>query len=220
MESAFRDIALSPDFRVIETLRWDGARAVRATRHLDRVAASCAALGIPFDRAGARAQLDSVKSRTPRRLRLTIAPDGACALSHAPLAPVSPPWRVTLATQRLDPADPWLRHKTTRRGLYDTARALMPEGIDEVIFANTQGEICEGAITNIFFDLGAGLCTPPLRCGLLPGVLRAELLDSGTCREETLPLERLEEARLWVGNSLRGLIPARFVGTTTSSEPR
>lgn len=212
MESAFRNIALTPDFRVIETLRWDGTQAVRAERHIARMAASCAALAIPFDPESARAELDAVTSRTPRRLRLTVAPDGTRALADGPLAPVSPPWHLALASQRLDPGDIWLRHKTTRRALYDAARAAMPEGIDEVIFANTDDAVCEGAITNLFFDLGDGMRTPPLRSGLLPGVLRAEMLERGTCREQALPLERLAQARLWVGNSLRGLIPARLIG--------
>jgi 4-amino-4-deoxychorismate lyase len=48
--------------------------------------------------------------------------------------------------------------------------------------------------------------TPPLSCGLLPGVLRAEL----ACAEEILRAEDLPQVRLWVGNALRGLIPAVF----------
>jgi 4-amino-4-deoxychorismate lyase len=59
----------------------------------------------------------------------------------------------------------------------------------------------------VFFDRGQGMRTPPLSCGVLPGVLRAEL----ACPEEVLMAEDLPGMRLWVGNALRGLIPARFV---------
>jgi 4-amino-4-deoxychorismate lyase len=76
-----------------------------------------------------------------------------------------------------------------------------------VIFLNERGEVCEGTITNLFFDRGRGLRTPPLACGLLPGVLRSEL----GCPEEVLPAAELPRVRLWLGNALRGLIPARHV---------
>ena len=55
------------------------------------------------------------------------------------------------------------------------------------------------------------LLTPPLACGLLPGVLRARLLREGRAREAVLRPADLAARRLFVGNSLRGLIPARLV---------
>jgi 4-amino-4-deoxychorismate lyase len=78
--------------------------------------------------------------------------------------------------------------------------------VDEVIFLNQHDQVCEGAITTLFFDRGQGLRTPPLTCGLLPGVLRAELHP----REEVLLARDLPHVQLWVGNALRGLIPARL----------
>lgn len=105
---------------------------------------------------------------------------------------------------------PLLRHKTTERTLYERTRAALPDGIDEALFLNTRGEVAEGTITNIFADLGDGLLTPPLASGCLPGILRAELLASGRAREATLKVEDLSDARLYMGNALRGLIPARL----------
>lgn len=219
MESPFRDPGLSPgeasalevpSLEVIETLAWDGRAAPRAARHLDRAQATCRALGFPFDRAAAEALLAGVTAPEPRRLRLTFHADGAARLTLAPLPPPAAEWVVALAPVRLDPDDPWLRRKTSRRALYDTARANLPAGVDEAIFANRRGEICEGTISNLFFDMGSGLRTPPLACGLLPGVLRAELLETGRAREAVLTLADLGSARLWCGNALRGLIPARL----------
>lgn len=105
-------------------------------------------------------------------------------------------------------ADPRLAHKTTDRALYDRARAALPAGVDEYLFLNERGEAAEGTITTLFFDLGDGLRTPPLSSGCLPGCLRAELLATGRAREEPLPASLLPRAKLWMGNSLRGLIPA------------
>ena len=64
----------------------------------------------------------------------------------------------------------------------------------------------DGTITTVFFDRGQGLRTPPLTSGLLPGVLRAEI----GCPEEVLLAQDLPQVRLWVGNAVRGLIPAAF----------
>ena len=33
---------------------------------------------------------------------------------------------------------------------YDAARAALPAGVDEVVFLNERGEVCEGTITNVF----------------------------------------------------------------------
>jgi 4-amino-4-deoxychorismate lyase len=115
-----------------------------------------------------------------------------------------------LAQTRLDSRDPWLTVKTTHRPAYDAARAALPPGIDEVLFQNERGEVCDGTITTVFFDRGQGLRTPPLVAGLLPGVLRAAQL-AGPVQEETLLARDLPQVRLWVGNSLRGMIPARWV---------
>ena len=89
------------------------------------------------------------------------------------------------------------------------ARAALPAGLDEVVFLNERGEVCDGTITTVFFDRGAGMRTPPLACGLLPGVLRAEL----AVPEEVLLAGDLPKVRLWVGNALRGLIPAVWAGS-------
>jgi 4-amino-4-deoxychorismate lyase len=102
--------------------------------------------------------------------------------------------------------------KTTRRPAYDAARAAMPAGLDEVVFLNERDEVCDGTIMTLFFDRGQGLRTPPLTCGLLPGVLRASLLDGGAVQEDILLARDLPHVRLWVGNSLRGLVPAVWAG--------
>ena len=85
---------------------------------------------------------------------------------------------------------------------------------DEVILLNERGEVCEGTITNIFADPGDGvLLTPAPACGLLPGVLRGELLDGGRAREAVLgPADLMDAKGVFVGNSLRGLVPARLAG--------
>ena len=211
MEGALRRLAPA-GLKVIETLRFEqGAGFIRLQRHMARCAATCARLGVPFQPAQMIKALQGAAPPPLARMRVTVDLDGGLEAMAAPFAPQAPGtvWRLALSPHRLDPADPWLQVKTTRRALYDDARACAPDDIDEVVFANTAGRLCEGAITNLFFDFGDGLVTPPLSDGLLPGVLREEMLATGACREASVALADLPQARrLFVGNSLRGLIAA------------
>jgi 4-amino-4-deoxychorismate lyase len=210
VEGTLRDAARDDSLRLIETLLWDGARFPRLAGHLARLEASAARLGFACDAAAVRTALAGAVRAVPLRVRLTLAADGAVAVTVADLPPARADWRIGLAQARLRSDDPWLRVKTTRRAVYDAARAGLPADMDELIFQNERGEVCDGTITTVFFDRGAGLRTPPLSSGVLPGVLRAGLLDTGMCREEVLMVSDLPQVRLWVGNALRGRMRAVF----------
>lgn len=215
MESAFRDTfpdGLSTDFRVIETLGHAPGDCVRRLdRHLDRMTQTCARLGIAFDREQAAHLLAGVSGSQPLRLRLTVAPDGKIALQQAAMPPARQSWRVAIAPDTVWSGDPWLSVKTTQRALYDHWRAAMPAGIDEMLFCNETGALCEGTITNLFVETEDGLLTPPRSSGVLPGVLRQELLEGGRAREAALHPRDLHHAQaIWLGNSLRGLIRAEL----------
>ena len=206
MESAFRD----PELRLIETFGWDGSAYPRLARHLARMRASAEVLGFPCEPELLRTALPVAPDAHPLRLRLTLSRQGEVELSSAPLAQRPPQWHVAIAHVRVSSADPRLAHKTTDRALYDQTRARLPQGIDEMLFLNERDEVGEGTITNVFFDLGNGLSTPPLSSGCLPGCLRAELIETGQAREAVLRVSDLPFATLFVGNSLRGLIAARL----------
>ena len=202
MEGALRGGA--GDVRLIETLLWDGAAFPRLALHLARLARGAAELGFPCDLAAVERALFAAVGDAALRVRLTLGAAGDVEVAVAALPAGKAEWRLGLAAERLASDDPWLRVKTTRRAAYDAARAALPAGLDEVVFLNERGEVCDGTITTVFFDRGAGMRTPPLACGLLPGVLRAEM----AVPEEVLLAEDLPRVRLWVGNALRGLIPA------------
>jgi 4-amino-4-deoxychorismate lyase len=212
LESPLYETAGS-DLKVIETLRFAGQDGfVRLDLHVERAARTCARLRFPFDGRAMRAALHTAVGDEPARCRVTIDRSGEVTVETAPLAPAKGLWRVSVAAEILTSNDPWLALKTTRRDIYDRARAAMPEGADEVIFLNEHGALCEGSITNIFVPRGDVLLTPAQACGLLPGVLRQELLESGRAQEAFLTLDDLRsEQGFFVGNSLRGLIPAKLL---------
>lgn len=220
MESPIPDridaAGLSPDLRLIETLRWEpGSGALRGDRHVARCLRSCAALGIPLERQALAAALDGFRAEGPQRLRLTVGRAADIEITSAPFDPTAVPagTRVMLCAARLDASEALLRHKTTARALYDAALKARPEGVDEILFLNTRGELCEGAYTNVFLEREDGArVTPALASGLLPGVLREVLLEEGAFAEARVPLEDLQRARrLWIGNSLRGLMAAELL---------
>ncbi len=215
MEDPFRNCSADDLSRleIIETLRFDsGEGLVRRDLHLARMARSAAAFEFPFARDAALAQLGLATGPIPLRVRLTLDHSGRFGVTTAPLAPAPALWAFSLASHRLEATDPWLRHKTTRRALYDQTRAALPTGVDEVIFGNTDGALCEGTITTIFVQKRDRLLTPALSAGLLPGVLRQSLLEDGRAEEAALTIADLATAEaVFLGNSLRGLILARQV---------
>jgi 4-amino-4-deoxychorismate lyase len=149
------------------------------------------------------------------RARLVLSRNGAIETSVTPIEPISPEtvWRVAIAERRFSSADPLLRHKTTRRALYEDALAEAAQrcGADEILFQNERGELCEAARCNLFVPQGQILVTPPLSCGLLPGTLRAALIAQGRARESILGLEDIAQSEFFLGNSVRGLVRARLV---------
>jgi len=204
VESALRSGAGAPGLKLIETLGFDGARLLRLPLHLARLQRSAALLGWGCDVRAVERALRAALPEGPARMRLTLDASGMVEVQAAALPPAKAEWRLGLAEARLASDDVWLGVKSTRRAGYDAARAALPAGLDEVVFQNERGEVCDGTITTLFFDRGAGMRTPPLTCGLLPGVLRADL----AVPEEVLLAEDLPKVRLWVGNSLRGLMRA------------
>lgn len=205
MESALRDAP--DDLRLIETALWDGAACPLLARHLARMAEGARALGWAFDPQAAAAFSGSGH---PARLRVLHGPGGIASVETSALPTPIALWRVGIAVQKLRSGDPWLRVKSTRRECYDAARRDLAPGLHEAILLNERDEVCDGSITTVFFDRGDGLCTPPLSSGVLPGVLRAELLSQGA-REAVLMAADLPNVRLWVGNALRGMCSAELV---------
>jgi 4-amino-4-deoxychorismate lyase len=215
-ESALRD-RHDAGFELIETMRWEpGSGFLRFDRHLARLYASAAELDFACDpQHVGKVLAGAVGGTAALRTRLALRRNGEATASAQPYEPLvaDKVWRLELARVRLNSGDTLLRHKTSRRETYQRARAeYLATRADEVLLANERGELCEGTITNLFADFGdRALATPRLDCGLLPGVLRGALLDEGRALEAIYTFDDLKSAKaIFVGNSLRGLIPAQL----------
>ena len=196
---------------LIETMAFDPeAGIVLLERHLARMRASAAVLGIAFDRHAARNELQAAtfRLRAAARVRLLLGAGGALAIEIAPVPPaMAEPVDVALVPLPVASSDWRLRHKSSDRRFYDRARAA--SGRSEVVFARRDGLLTEGSFTSLFVERDGGLLTPPLGRGLLPGVLRAELVETGRAIEHNLVADDLRDGFL-LGNALRGLFRARL----------
>ena len=218
------------DFELIETLRWDAgavsplAGYVLLERHMDRLRTSAEHFGYTCpDQAVREALVEVAKTfdKSCYRIRLLLSHAGDFSITPTAMTEPQPNdvMRYVTSPTRINSANEFLYHKTTKRKLYDREHAEFSEsyGCDEVIYLNERGELSEGSRTNIFleFDIPDGdadiapLSTPAIDSGLLPGTLRAELLENGTAVEAVLTLEDLHRAKtVYLGNSVRGLLRA------------
>ena len=214
----------SAPFALLETMCWNPAEGfLLLDRHLRRQAASARYFGIPYDRALARRALDSaVSGSDPLRVRLLLDEDGTYRAESAPLAFASAlPVRVGFAGEPIDTRNPFLFHKTTRREVYERARASRPD-CDQVILWNADGMVTETDIANLAIERDGRWMTPSARSGLLPGTMRAELLQRGAIAESDVSADEVCGSRLAVFNSVRGWQEARLVrapGSNKANDP-
>ncbi|HTO71225.1 MAG TPA: aminotransferase class IV [Myxococcota bacterium] len=195
------------DFALYEALLHEpGVGWFLLERHVARLAGSAAHFGFRFDEAALRARLASLARELPpepRKVRLELSSDGALFAESAALG-ASSAVRAALAAEPVDSRDPFLRHKTSRRGVYERALAALPAGAGEVLLWNERGELTETSSANLVIELGARRVTPPLASGLLPGTFREELLSRGELEEGVVLRTDLARAgRVWAINSVR-----------------
>jgi para-aminobenzoate synthetase/4-amino-4-deoxychorismate lyase len=198
-------------FSLIETMLWEDGNPLLDV-HLDRLEDSADYFGFPCNRAVIQASLlaaNSKFSKQPRKVRLLLDRDGTLHVESEVLTDKgSELVKVCLATQRTDPDDRFLFHKTTRRALYNSVlAAAAAAGFDDALFFNSRDELTEGAISNVVVEKAGRWFTPPLDCGVLPGVYRRHLLSSrADIEEKLLTLDDLKSAdAVYICNAVRGL---------------
>jgi branched-subunit amino acid aminotransferase/4-amino-4-deoxychorismate lyase len=193
-------------FQLIETMRvLDGGEVYLLDRHLNRLSRSARHFGFDCDLAKVREAISvAIPAGGKVSLRLLLSQDGSVQ-AHAGALPGGYVERLKVSTVRVDPGDPFLYHKTTNRGIYEAARRECDDKTD-VILVNERGEITETPIMNVAVFRTGQWVTPALSCGLLPGIMREELLCRGEIVEGVVRPEELrpgEQVRCF--NALRGV---------------
>lgn len=222
-EDEFRECLLKSEFltrreepfQLLESILWnDGYRLL--PWHLERLESSAMYFGFCFDREAIVAALEEmgkrlasgVASSMPRKVRVVLDGSGAVSITHSGVEAQAGVGKVMVSAERVDSGDRFLRHKTTRRQLYEQEyKEALRKGYDEVLFLNERDEVTEGAISNVFIEKDGQWFTPPVRCGLLPGIYRRHLLESKPgAGEKILRLDDLAAAdAVYISNAVRGL---------------
>ena len=183
--------------------------------HLVRLTLSAVYFGFALDLSKLQAALAMPTDRLPpvgHRLCLIVSRRGAFRCQPSPVCQEALLFAdIGLAAGPVDPQDPFLYHKTTRREIYAAALAESP-GAGDVLLFNEKVEITESTIATAAFEIDGALSTPPLRCGLLPGVCRDRLLAEGRLREWVVTVaEALRCGEVYLMNALRGIQRVRIL---------
>ena len=210
------DVLTAQSTDLIETFH-SGASPNRLAAHKSRLKKASKALSYPFDeKAFTKSLLPLNNCKTPQRVRLTLNAEGQFNLTHSDFTEIKT-LDISLSKYTLSPDVQNTSHKISNRQFYEGERERLQAltGADEVIFLNSKDQLCEGSFTSLFIEKEGELFTPPLSAGVLPGILRAELIETGQAQEKTVTLNDLISAEvIYLGNSLRGLIPATLLDST------
>lgn len=223
---------VQPEFQLFETILWQpGAGYWLLEEHLARLADGAKYFKFSLDlvlvRKGLKEKEKNFTAGSCYRLRLVLAKDGQLSFTavecDSPTLIELPPKPneqldtgsvvlpvVDFSSQPVEVDIPWRFHKTTRRQLYNEQYVkARQEGLFDYLFCNGEGEVTEGCITNLVVYLDGRYVTPPVNCGLLPGVMRGKLLADRTVPllEKVLTPEDVRAAEaVFVCNSVRGLV--------------
>ncbi|MGA8863567.1 MAG: chorismate-binding protein [Gallionella sp.] len=202
-----------PDYELLETLRLHQGRYWLLRGHLRRIERSAIALGFVFDGNKVSESLKAAAGQYPDghwRVRLRISAIGEVSIETFPLDTLVTSPQVVMASAAVASGNPWLRHKTTQRGVY-AALARNREGIFDTLLYNERGELTEFTRGNLVIEIQGRLITPAAACGLLPGVFREALLTRKRVQEAIVTRDDLVLAsNIWFANSVRGAVAVRL----------
>ncbi len=210
---AFLQRAETP-FQLLESLRLDQGQLSRLGGHLARLRraalyfgfvreAQWPALGERLTEALQHAA--AAHASGTHKVRLLLHAHGGIDVEVQPLPPPAALVRVHWAASPMPEADAFIRHKTTHRLAYTAHQP--PAGCFDTLLRNARGELTEFTIGNLALCVQGRWLTPATASGLLPGVMRGQLLDDGRLQEAVLTAEHLLQAsEAALINSVRGWV--------------
>jgi len=205
---------LDPGFQLIESMLCDDRGYANLDLHLARLAASARYFGLAYATDAIletlRRHREGLLPGRSYKARLLLSKRGDVELESSLLDVAQGPQMVRIAKQSTHSQDLFLRHKTTNRELYSRElNAAIEAGGFDALFFNERGELTEGARSNVFLKLAGAWYTPPLECGVLPGVMRQRLLadPAYAASERILYADDLARAeRILLTNAVRGAV--------------
>jgi len=212
---------------VFESMLLKDNIVLRQDAHFGRLSKSAENLGIPYN-------LDEIEFLLQEyihnakdlkiglwKIRAALSASGKLNIKHSKLEDIIENNVVFWANDLIgrtsgvtNSNDPLLMHKTSSRASYDMAYSEAEKnGGFDAIFVNEKNEVTEGGRSNFIIKKKGVMLTPPLECGLLPGIMRAELLNSGDylIREEVIKKKDVNvDTEIYLCNALRGLFKVKL----------
>ena len=179
-------VELAPDnwpdgFGVFETIKTIGSVPYALNRHMRRALDAGARVGVAIPgeervRTAIERLLAEVKHPIGR-LRLLFKQDGTFIATHDAYEELHHNLKLCTYSVRIDikgvPAKTF--PYTSRLEILNAAKL---QGCDEAIVINSNHEVCEGAVSNLIFYTDGMWITPPIVQGVLPGVMRALIVEN------------------------------------------
>ena len=191
-------------FKLITTGRVSQKSLLFEEQHLERLTKASRYFAYPFDPEELGQKIEeecqACDSHQDYRLRITISKSGEMEVSRQVLEPLSPAFcQAQLCLQEADLQQAFTYFKTTHR-------PHLSLGEQEIIYHNVAGELLETSIGNLVLKIAGKLYTPPISQGILPGIYRQHLLETGQVEEKVLTVQDLDQAETIYGcNAVRGL---------------
>ena len=191
-------------FQLITTGKISQKSLLFEDQHLERLTKASRYFAYPFDPEDLRQKIEeecqACDVNQDYRLRITLSKSGEIELSCQILTPLSPIFcQAKLCLQEADLQQAFTYFKTTHR-------PHLSLGEQEKIYHNKSGELLETSIGNLVLKIYGKLYTPPTSLGILPGIYRQHLLETGQVEEKVLTLADLNQAEAVYGcNAVRGL---------------
>ena len=197
-------------FKLITTGKISQKQLLFEDQHLERLTKASRYFDYPFNPEDLRQKIEEecqvCDANQDYRLRIILSKSGEIELSRQILAPLRPSFcKAKLFLQEVDLNQAFTYFKTTHR-------PHLSVGKQEIIYHNAAGELLETSIGNLVLKINGKLYTPPISQGILPGIYRQHLLETGQVEEKVLTLADLNQAETIYGcNAVRGLYELELI---------
>ena len=215
---------------VFETLLVIEGGIVDVPSHMQRMEAGCGRMGLrcpdwtvvaeAVQQHSAEFEDGMLRGRVMRSageggLRTDHGENEKTVLSLVPWTEGARSLRVATAPWARDERSPLAGMKCTSyaENLMALRLAASQGNCDELLFANSRGDWCEGTTSNGFAVIGGELATPSLDSGCLPGTMRSKVLRWASemgipWQERRIPMQELGEAsEIFLTSAIRGVVP-------------
>lgn len=206
----------SPQFELLETLKYDQGQFERLDLHMKRLIQSASYFDFAFDSKNLLFDLiafsDSLNADQSWKVNIYLNKNGKTRITSTQYKPLNGIQKGRLAERPISRNDKYLFHKTTNRSRYDQ-HYREQEDCFGILLWNEENELTEFTIGNLVVKWDGRYYTPPLDCGLLPGTMREQLITDGEIFERVIHknmISSLEE--VWLINSLRGWVRINLIG--------